>query len=237
MKKAMVLMISSMIGIAISCKANDGLVLFIEPSAMPFTSESVPVRVVFTNANDKTLVIPEPILGRNLALRVFDEHGKHLSQSGSSADHDDDDGVPIPVKERITLKPYEAWKTEIFDLFTHSFPSFLIEPNKNVRVVATYSLDDKNYEGNIALSIPAHNLEIKPEYISSEKGLAIAIQELEKGGIKMDTFKETETTIQCINGVYRVTLSRPILPGAMGNSSFIIKIDATSGEILQVSAP
>jgi len=221
-----------MMGVITSCKTYDGLVLFIEPSATPFTSESVPVRMVFTNASDKTLVIPEPILGRNLVLRVLDEHGKHLSQSGSSADHDDDNGVPIPVKERITLKPYEAWKTEVFDLFTHTSPS-LIEPAQTVCVLATYSFNDENYEGKITLGVPAHDLEIKPEYISGEKALALTQQELGKYPDMWNAVKNIEPSVQCVNGIYRVTYSRPLPPGVRGNSIIVsIRIDASTGKIL-----
>lgn len=230
MKKSMVLMVILMMRGALFGR-EDGLALSVELSDALVTSESMSIQVVFTNTSNATITFPEPVLGRTLVLRVFDEKDNLLARSGIPIEYIGDDDKS--VVKRNSLQPRESWKTESFDLFISVYPSVMLTPDQTVRVSAIYSLNGKDYEASASIDIPAHDLVIKPEYISKEKALDLARQDFEKKGAgKMDVFKDAVPTAQCINGIYRVIYSHPQPPRARGQFNVVIKIDAITGNVL-----
>jgi hypothetical protein len=238
MKITTKLVVGLISGLAALCHGAEGLIISIEPFTTQITSESVPFRVVFTNASNVTISILKPVLARDLVLCVFDKTNAEQARSGIGVEYMVGYGME-DKNEYISLTPHEIWKTEPYDLFKHTRSSFRIAPDQTVRVSAIYSLKGKDYEGSAMIVIPAHDLEVKPEYISGDKALALAIQELKKRGFKMDALKGIEPTVQCVNGIYRVVYSRqlPSQPRVRGGGPVIIslKVDAISGNILQVS--
>ena len=253
MKKSIVLTVGLMMGCIVPCRGDGGvvlssdrLVLSIEPSTLPFTSESVPFQVVFTNTSDSTFTILEPVLGRDLVIRVFDKEGQELARSVNNIEYRNRyrGNRPGENKEYIQLKPREAWKTEILDLFVHVRPSFRITPDQTVSIVVKYTLtevgvkreEEKEYEAKISVDIPARDMEVKRGYISSDEALALAERELRINPDKWSKVKDITPTVQCINGTYRITYPRD-WPPKMRGPTYIYKIviDAHTGKILSVS--
>jgi len=236
MKYLVLLTTGLMMALATSCKTYNGLILSIEPSATPPTSESVPFHVVFMNTGDSTLSVLKPVMGRDLVIHVFDENNNELTLSTSKSEYSDIywGDTPKPRKEYTKIKSGEIWKSESFDLFIDTYPSFRLVPDQTVRMEAIYSLKGKEFEINTTFDIPAHDTEIKPEYISGDEALALATQNLIKIGFAEDAINELKITVQCINGTYRVTYSHPNPPPRVrGRFSFTVKIDPISDEILQ----
>jgi len=237
MGKTIFFLASLVMSCAAFCQANK-LALVVEPSSLPSTSESVFIRVVFTNTGSSTFTIPEPNVDRNLAILVSDEKDNLLSRSPIYIDAEDDDAEDDDEKmpeERVSLKPYAAWEMEPIDVFKATSPSFMIKPDEAVCVTVTYSLAEKEYKAQTTLKIPAQDLEIKPEYISKEKALSLARQKIAELDGYLNATKDITPTIQCVNGIYRVIYSRT-LPLKVRGSSIVLRldIDALTGKVLRV---
>ena len=233
MKKKTVLFI---IGLMMGCTvfgAENKLALIVEPSPLPFTSESALFRVVFTNAGDAALTIPTPALGINLSVRVTNEEGKWLASSPTAGD---EARIKKALENILSLEPQAVWETEPIDLFKRI--SRHIEPGQPVCVAVTYTLEEKRYEAKTVLKIPPHDTEIKPEYISKEKALAVAEQriakDIEEHG-PWDEIKGIKPEVKCINGVYRVIYPW-VPPKPMEGPEYLIRIDvdARTGKVLRV---
>lgn len=237
MKNARTLMAWIFSGLSAICHGAEELIISIEPLTTQFTSESVPFKVVFTNAGEAVFSVPKPSLGRNTTFRVFNNKGENLARSGMRAR--DVGGYGEEEKaEYASLKPHESWKTETYDLFSHVRPTFRIASGQTVQLVVAYSLEGKEYKASAALAIPAHDLEIKPEYIPKEKALNLAVDEIKKKPNFWSKIKNIEPDVQCINGSYRVVFSRQLPLGTTGGSLLAsVKIDATTGRVLQVLGP
>jgi len=219
-----------MIGFVTSCKGAAELALFIKPSGAPFTSESVSIQVVFTNTSDATISFPTPVLGRNLTLCTFDNNDTLLTRSGILVKYDDE----IPVVKPIALMSRGTWTTESLNLFEQTSPSFMITPNQTIRVLATYTLTGKEYNGSISLVIPEHDMQIKQEYISSKQALDLARQAIEEKGYGGEV-KDITPTMECINGIYRIIYSRPLPPRVRGSTTVVgVHVDAISGVVLRI---
>jgi len=235
MGKTIFFLASLVMSCAAFCQA-DKLALVVEPSSLPSTSESVFIRVAFTNARSSTLTIPEPSIEKNLAIRVFDDKNEEIAGSYPHSYFDEDDQTEKVPAKYISLKPHAMLEMVPIDIFKTVSPSFLINPGQTVRVKVTYTFAEADYEAQATLKIPAHDLEIKDEYISEEKALALAEQHILEVYGSLDVINGFTSSVKCINGKYRVMYlappkSRP--PGWRGRTlNVLVHIDALTGKIL-----
>ena len=212
----------------------ESLKVLVKPSDAPFTSESVQFRVVFTNVGDKAVWALKPVVGTNMSIRVYDKTGEELACTRMSSmvlekEHRD------VQRERILLKPLETWESEIYELFSIVHPAFRIAANQEVRIEVICSVNNKQYISATSLYIPPPDLRIKPEYISKKRAMEIAKSEIGKRPELRHLIGDIKPEVQCVNGSYRVAYLRSLPAGVRGSSTvFSMKIDATTGQVLQM---
>ena len=224
------------VGFGSLCHGAEKMNVFVNTVVTNVTSESVPFKVVFTNCSDMSISVLKPVVGRDMVVRVYDKAGEQLARSGVSLS-----GYGKEVKkEYVSLKPRATWASEMYELFNVVSPSFRMTPDQTVRVEVVYSMDGREYMAAEYIRIPPHDMGIKPEYISKEKALELAVQELKKSGDAVATRKDLELEVQCINGIYRVVflkekaVSKAHMWGG-GRVLRVIQIDAATGKVIQVA--
>lgn len=212
----------------------ESLKVLVKPTVAPFTSESVQFRVVFTNVGDKAVRALKPVIGADMSIRVCDKAGEELACTRTSSmvlEKEHGGGQ----RERILLKPLETWESEVYELFSIVHPVFRIAVNQEVRIEMICSINNKQYISAASVYIPPPDLRIKPEYISKKMAMEIARSEIEKRPELRHLIDDIKPEIKCVNGSYRVEYLRLLPTGVRGsNTIFSMKIDATTGRILQM---
>lgn len=220
---------------AVYGKCADGLDVMVVPSPVQFTSESVHLKVVFTNTSDRAILFLRPLIGRDMIIRVYDKSGEEMACSRRLIENDSRCYGDVP-REHIRLKPLEKWVSDSFELFSVVYPAICINSNQYVRVVVVCSINNKKYEAEVSLNIPPPDLRIRPEYISQADAIKIAENEIMKQIELWNLIRDVKPVVKCINGSYRIVYSRPIPRGVRGSSSLAsVKIDAMTGRVLQMS--
>jgi len=209
--------------------------VFVEHSETNATSEYIPFKMCFTNAGDKAISILKPVIGRDFVVRVYSKTGDELARSAIQSEYMPNHWKNVN-KEWISLKPNAIWDSEEYDLFAVVYPVFRITPNQTVRAEVSYSLNGVMYVTDVLIGIPSHDMVIKPEYISKEKAVELAVAELRRRGFFANALlKGIVPDTQCINGVYRVSYSRSVPQGVLGDSLIVsVKVDAKTGKVLQI---